>query len=271
MAAAISAVVSLAEPPRITVTLTGWSTSGDLSVWRVHPDGTRHLVRGNSGAGSSVAISGGVGAALDYEAPHAVAVSYEAMDGASMVSSASVSIADTDARISLPGLPPLSVAVELVSRVAPVLEQPGTVLQPVGRTTAVVFDDVRKAGSFAVTLRTRTHPDARELLAILTQEATSTVLLRMPGALWDWAYVRVGSVTPHPVTHFRPADMLGLDASDSGAWHDWDLPCTVVDSPAGVNYGDPSASWTALNAAGKTWDALKAAGTTWLDLFRGMW
>jgi hypothetical protein len=45
----------------------------------------------------------------------------------------------------------------------------------------------------------------------------------------------------------------------------------VVDSPAGVNYGDPSASWTALNAAGKTWDALKAAGTTWLDLFRGMW
>jgi hypothetical protein len=65
--------------------------------------------------------------------------------------------------------------------------------------------------------------------------------------------------------------MLGLDASDPGAWYDWDLPCTVVDSPAGVNYGDPSASWTALNAAGKTWDALKAAGTTWLDLFRGMW
>ena len=234
MAAAISAVVSLAEPPRITVTLTGWGTSGDLSVWRVHPDGTRHLVRGNSGAGSSVAISGGVGAALDYEAPHAVAVAYEAMNGASMVSSPTATINDTRARISLPGLPPLTLPVRLAARPSPVLEQPGTVLQPVGRTTAVAFDDVRKAGSFAVTLRTRTHPAARELLAILTQEATSTVLLRMPGTLWDWAYVRVGSVTPRPVTHFRPADMLGLDASDPGAWHDWDLPCTVVVSKPAV-------------------------------------
>lgn len=80
--------VILAEPdltggpsPRMGVTLSGWSADGPVDVYRVHPDTSRHLVRGMSG------VSGGTAFGWDYEAPFLVPVHYEADDAGVTVSS----------------------------------------------------------------------------------------------------------------------------------------------------------------------------------------
>ena len=259
-----------ASPTRVVLTLSAWPVDGEVAVFRVHADGSRRLVRGSSATGT-VAVSGGVGAAIDYEAPYLEAVRYEALSGAGLVSSASVTLTvdASTAWLSVPGVPTLVMPVMLERTFVPSFPRQQTVLRPRGRSTAVVIGDVRQQGGFTAALRTHTFAEGRELLSMLAQ--SRALLLRAPGMFVSYAYVDVGDVVPEPLVHYRPAVLDGADSSDAGAWLTWSLPCVVVDAPTGANFGDPTASWDAVKAAGVSWDQLKNAGVTWLDMQRGYW
>lgn len=264
MATITAALVT--NPDRVSVSLSGWSTDGNVAVYRIHPDGSRWLVRGAAGGSYSVSVSGGVGAVLDDEAPYMLPVTYEALDG-TVVAAGSVTIPLDTAYLTVPGLPSYRMPVTLLGKPGAGRERPGTVMAPRGRRNRVRISDALKGRSFGVRLRTYTFADA-DLLETLVERG-ATLLLRMPGTRWPWTYVSVSSLSSEPVVHYRPQSGSGPD--DVAAWEEWTLACEESDSPVGGIYGDPAASWDALEADGKTWDQLEAAGVTWDDLEIGAW
>ncbi len=264
--ASIAAAV-LGTPPRISLTLTGWANNGALAIYRVHPDGTRWLVRGSQGGDTTVTVTAGVAAVFDDEAPHMQAVTYQALSGGTTVTSGAVTITLAGGYLSVPGLPSFRIPVELIAKPSAIRPRPRTVMRPRGRTKAVVIGDNRKGREFALRIRTRTFDQAR-LLEEVTDQA-GTLLLRMPGTRWAWTYVDIGDLSDEAVTPYRA--QTGIDPTEVGAWEEWTLPCIETSPPVGGVYGDPTASWDALNATGKTWDQLKVAGVTWLDRARGAW
>lgn len=261
------AVALMTNPDRISVTLTAWAADGPLAVYRVHPDGTRWQVRGASGGDGSVTISGGVGAVLDDEAPFLQSVTYTALSGGAPVTSAAISLPVSVPYVTVPGLPSYRIPVTLVSKPHVSRPRPRTVMRPRGRRNAVVIGDTRKGNEFQLHLRTRTFT-AADLLEQVCDQA-GTVLLRIPGIRQPWVYVDIGDLQSANFVPYRPA--TGTDPADVGAWEDWTLSCIETDPPVGGIYGDPTASWDAANAAGKTWTALNIAGKTWLDMARGAW
>ena len=253
--AAIAAAVETSPYPRIGVSLSAWAADGPVTVYRVHADTTRWPVRGTSD------VSGAVAFGYDYEAPHAAPVHYEAVSGSTLIQSSDAVIPLTSPYLSVPGLPQLATSVSMIAKPAVGRVRPRTILQPIGRSTAIVLGDNRKAGSFKLGLLTRSIDAAAAITAML--DRSGVLLLRMPGTRYAWQYVDVGNIAEEPVQALLP------DAGSAGALWSWDLDCVVTDPPVGGIYGDPTATWQALLDTGKTWGDLVSAGRTWLDLLRG--
>lgn len=254
------------NPDRVSLSLTAWAADGPVAVYRVHADGTRWLVRGAAGGDASVTVSGGVGAVLDDEAPYMQAVTYTAVSGASTIASGSVTISIDTAYLTVPGMPSFRMPVALIAKPSAPRPRPRTVMRPRGRRHAVIIGDTRKGREFEVRLRTYTFAQADLLESVCDQ--AGVLLLRVPGTRWPWTYVDIGDLVAAPVVPYRATD---AGAFGVGAWEEWTLSCIETDPPVGGIYGDPTASWDALNTAGKTWTTLNTAGKTWPDLARGAW
>ena len=144
---------------RVGVELSGWTTDGDVTVYRVHADGSRNPVRGMS------AVSGGAAFGWDYETPLSAAFTYEADDGGT-VSSSSVTL-DVPyyvATLTVPGLPSFGGVIEPTTKPALNFERPQVSIDILGRTSNIIKSDVMKAPTFTLQLRTRTTAEAYSLL-----------------------------------------------------------------------------------------------------------
>lgn len=261
MTASITTEVDLTggPSPRIGVTLAGWSADGSVDVYRVHPDTSRHLVRGMS------AVSGGAAFAWDYEAPFAVPVHYEADDASTPVSSANATLDIAETWVSVPGLPGYAVPVTLLSKPSAPRQRATTALRPMGRTTPIVLSDVLASPEFGMVVRTKTENSADDLEDAIA--AAATLLVRIPGARHAWQYVAMTGVTPSPVVGYRAGT---ASAADVANWTDWALSGPVVDSPVGGVFGDPTASYQVLLDTYPTYAAMLAAEADYLDVLKGV-
>jgi hypothetical protein len=124
-----------------------------------------------------------------------------------------------------------------------------------------VLSGTRQAGEFTLNLWTQSDAEADALLSLVDEAAVA--LLLMPGArAVDHVYVALGDVEEVPVGGYRPAG--------TESWTLWSLSATVVDSPVGGVFGDPTASYQALVDTYASYSALKAAHATYLSVLRGV-
>lgn len=249
-------------PPRVDVSLSAWSADGPVTVQRVHADTSIHQIYMPD-------VSGGVSQVYDYEAPFGQPFAYQAMNGATLIASASVTLAVTDAWLSAPGLPQFAVVIDPDRKPDRQRTRPQGQLWPHGRPTPITRSGVLRSDSFRLTVRTRTDDEAVDLEAVI--EAAPRPLLRIPGIRQPWRYVDCAGFSETQTVHFtRPA---GDAAGSVGDWADWELSLTTAGDPVAKPFGDPSASYQALVDSGKTYQQLldwKGAGaTTYLDVLRG--
>lgn len=255
MAAVITATVDQTYR-RVQVQLTGWTVDGTIVVTGTSGDDS-WPVRGLTD------VLGGATLGYDYEAPLDSPVTYTASSGATLVTSNTVTVGVTTARLVAPSLPGLNVDVEIISTAAVTRQRPRAVLHPIGRRTAIAITGDLSAGSFMLGIRTRTDDDAAALESLLA--ASSTVLVQWPGTRRDHTYVDTGDVEESPVVGFRHTV-----PGDVGDWAEWSVECDIVDRPEGGLYGDPTASWGAIVAAYATWGALMADKASWLRVLEGV-
>lgn len=245
---------------RIGVQLSGFAADGPIDVYRIHADTSRHLVRGVS------AVSGGVAFGWDYEAPLSSLVTYEASSGGTVITSSPTTLPGVAAWLRSPGLPSLDMTVEVVRKPETSRERPRVVLRPFGRESAIVLSDSAKSPEFTLTVRTYGHAQADDLVALFSDSPVA--LLLMPGAREAYRYVSLGSLNEKPVVDYIAANGASLD--DAGGMSEWDIACTVTDSPIGGLFGDPTASYAAVLATYATYTALKSAKATYLDVLKGV-
>ena len=196
----------------------------------------------------------------DYEAPFNVPAHYTATNGA-QTADASATILVSDAWLRAPGLPSLDMPI--LPREVPNISRPRptATLRPIGRRAAVVLSGTRSAGEFTLNLWTQTDEEADALLS-LVDEAPAALLL-MPGArAVDHVYVALGSAEESPLGGYRPAG--------AESWTLWSIAATIVDSPIGGVFGDPTASYQAVLSAYASYAALGAAHPTYLSVLRGV-
>lgn len=260
--ASITVTTETSPYPRFGVALTAWAADGPVDVYRVHADTSRWLVRGVS------AVSGGVAFGYDYEAPYSAVVHYEAISGTTSIVSSDVSLALDTAVLSAPGLPAFTMVVTPVSKPRQVtLGRDRTVLQPWGRSSAVVLGDTRKTGVFTIRFRTYGHAESDALANMFNQ--VDVLLLRLPRTRYPWQYVDVGDVDESPVLD-RRAYGDPADATDPGTWSEWDVPCVTTGAPIGGIFGDPTASYQAWkdDPPGTSYDDDDT--NTYLQLLQGL-
>lgn len=233
-------------------------------MYRVHPDGSRNLVRGMSG------LSGGAAFGWDYEAPLGVPLSYE------WIEESLLAVTDTEtvlpapawdyASLTVPGLP--SFGGQIIPAGKPQIRRPRptATLNVIGRGVPIVKSDVMKAPAFTLDVHTVTDADAYMLSA--TIGVAPVLLLRMPGTrVTDWCYVTlVGDVEEKPGVFYK--DRPGSDRID-GEFSTWTLPFQVVDSPVGGVFGDPTATYQASLDQFPTYADRAGAHSTYLDALRG--
>lgn len=261
--AAITATVDLTyDPPRVSVSLSGWSADGPVAVQRVHADTSVHEVYMPD-------VSGGVSQAYDYWPVAVEAITYQALNGSTLITSASVTVADDRARLIAAGLP--DVAVEVVPTAVPGVDEgrPVAVMESPFREYPKGEYGVAQAGSFTLKVRTSS---AAELTALRTALRTSGVaLLRMPYTDLAWQWVLISRWPRDPMVHFRRQNPAVTDSVAD--WREWALSCLIVGDPEALPFGDPSASYQRLVDSGRTYQQLldwKGAGaTTYLDVLKG--
>lgn len=210
--------------------------------------------------GVDISPSSGSYFVWDYEAPFNVEVVYTASDG-TLSASASATIPVRDAWLRAPGLPSLDMPV--LPREVPVIstQRPSATLRPLGRRRPVVLSTTRQAGEFTLSLWTRTSSEAAALQSLVDEAAV--VLLLMPGARGvERVYVALGDVDAAPVAgHIAP--------TTAESWTLWSLGATVVDSPIGSVFGDPTASYQALLDNAATYQGVIDTHDTYLSVLRG--
>lgn len=210
--------------------------------------------------GKALVPSSGAFFVWDYEARLNAPLAYLSSDG-TRSSAASVTIPVTDAWLRAPGLPSLDMPV--LPREVPQVARPRptATLRPLGRRRPVVLSGTRSAGEFTLNLWTQNDEEADALQTLIEEAATA--LLLMPGArAVDRVYVALGDAEEVPLTGFRPAG--------TEDWTLWTVAATVVDSPIGGVFGDPTASYQALVDTYSTYSALQAAHPTYLSVLRGV-
>lgn len=235
--------------PRISIVGASFANV-DTLVYRVDPDGSRHVVR----QASPVLPVSGAFTVYDYEAPFGESVSYEADDGTT-----SSSIVPTDPEtpwLVHPGVPETSVAVKVLewpSWSRPIVRG---LFRPLGRREPIAVSQRRLAESGTLSVYTEGPAERDDLLALL--DSGDALLLK--GTSVEYAgtrWVSVGDVEETP--HDR--DLRGFVT--------WSLPIDTVSEPVGyalapVSYSDATATFLSYADA-----ALQAP--TYADRSAGEW
>jgi hypothetical protein len=218
------------DPPRVRLNVTDTGTSPALfsaTVTRLDPDGRVVPVRTSDGNPLVLSTSGSnrTGLVYDYEMPYGAPVTYSTMETPGS-SSAAVTVDEPNIWLVHPGVPELSMPVEL--RAGSLAEEEWGVQQgvffPMGREFPVVqTDGSRKAAQSSLTVAISSRTDLDRIRALVSD--AGTLLLNVPDSLnlgIDTAYIAVGAIR-----NVRPSDI------GSVALRDIVMPFQVVDRPAG--------------------------------------
>lgn len=246
----------------VTLSTSPFAGSRPAMIYRVHPDGSRNLVRGMS------RISGGAAFGWDYEAPLNVPLNYEWIEASVLDSTTTDTTLPAPARalLTVPGLPSFGGSVILARRPEFKRPRPAATLNVIGRSKPIVLSDVLGAPSFTLPLLTLNDADAYLLMATLG--VAPVLLLRVPGSrVIDWCYVSTGSVSEAPLSKYFPTSETGPDHETT--WAAWEVECQVVESPVGGVFGDPTATYQASLDQFPTYADRAAAHATYLDALRG--
>jgi hypothetical protein len=211
-----------------------------LTVWRIHPDGSRHYVRGPDGLYDGTFVVPGDSMLIeDYEAPLGVEVYYRTVtvwsDGTGVENRTSLPVTVDAPDVNYvwltdphrPGIG-LRVMVKQAPEWKQGIEQ--TVYKIRGRSAPVVLSDVRGSREGDLVCWTQTDEEREQLRFMLS---TGNVLLWRcaPGTGEPDVYVSVGEVGLPRIVPLA-----------SEQWREWTLPLTEVDMPTGAQAG--SATWT---------------------------
>jgi len=247
--------------PRVGISLAAW-TDGPVTVTRVHADGNRVTVR------SIPDSSGGVSFGYDNETPLGEYFYYEAVSGATLVTSSNVKVDRIDERISSPGMPQLDVQIDMVAVPAAKKSRPTAILDGPFRSMPAGEYGERSSARFAVQLRADSVAERVAVDQILQQ--SGVVLVRIPLTEWAATYAMVTDDDRDPKVSFRRQGTATDTVADRRTFT---LACVETTSPVGGSYGDPTASYQALVDSGRTYQTLldwKGTGATvYLDLLRG--
>jgi hypothetical protein len=245
-----------ATPPRILLELE-WTGGTDITVQRIDPDGRTRGVR----LAEPATLDADLWSGYDYESWFGEATTYQATDGSTTIDATPVTLTVDAAWLRHPGVPSVSVQVNVEGDGEPTRAVNRAVLEPLGRRyPIVVTDGRRKTKTSIMTFRTYTLAEADALLSVL--DDTAVVLLDVPPA-WGWGithqYMAVGDVTE---TRTAP--------EGRGAWvpcRNWSAPYEVVDRPADAIAGDRT--WANVLVEAATWADLVDMYDTWSDVLTG--
>ena len=192
-----------------------------VTVTRLDPVGRTVPVRTTDG--NPLALSAGVGLVYDYEAPFGEPVTYSTLEDTASVS-AEVTVDEPDVWLIHPGVPEISMPVNVASFGSRTRAVARGVYRPMGRKNAVVqTDGQRKAAESVLELNTFTLDEIARF-ETLTEDA-SDLLLNIPAGLgWGVAscYVSLGDLEEGRLIEY---------AAEPRRMHV--LPFMVVDRPAG--------------------------------------
>lgn len=225
----------LSTPPSVGLAIldsTGANTS--LTVQRVDPDGVLRPVRTTDGNALPLTVSGAtrVGSLVDYEPPYGQSVFYTTTEVPS-VASAAVTVDEDRVWLTHPGVPSLSMPVELRIGSLDVVEfgVARGVFRPQGRRFPVVqTSGTRYAPASSLIVTTESMPVWDSLLAIL-DDASTLLLNSSPD---NGLNIPTGYISIDTARLRRPSS-IGTDTL-----RDIELPFDTVDRPA----GGTRAAWT---------------------------
>ncbi|MDQ0809806.1 hypothetical protein QFZ63_001520 [Streptomyces sp. B3I7] len=234
-----------------------------LTMYRVLADGSRSLVRGDSGLLERVPVSSTF-IVTDYEAPLGVPFSYRAefyssttgaLAGYRVTGTYTLSAGDPNYAWLKDPLRPILNRRVLVKQ-APDWSQPidQQVFRVRGRTNAVVLSGVRSGREGELAVWTQSDDERAGLRFLL---ATGNVLLwqSAPGMGEDDVYVAVADIQGSRVSTYAPEP-----------WREWKLPLTEVDRPTGGMAGSPTWSVRDVSIENATVLSLLSRYGTVLDL-----
>lgn len=236
-----TAVVADSDAGYVTLTLRELPLDFFVSVYRVDPDGSRTLVRGESSLIDHQAITSDLLIVEDHEAPMGVPVYYriEVYNGsgglASTRSSSAVTLTLDDINecwLKDPSNPQrnLRVLVQAAPDWNRPIEQTSYVIA--GRRNKVILSGRRQGLEGDLAIWTRSDAE-RKALHLLCDDGNVLLWQAAPGMGVDDMYVNVGQL---------PESRIGKLAQE--AWRAWALPLTEADMPvaAGVN-GSGGRTW----------------------------
>lgn len=239
-------------PPRVLLELTG-AAGSSATIQRRDPDGRIRPVR----LGNPAALSGGAWVGYDYESWFGRPTVYEAVVAPStVIASEPVTLDVAAVWLRHPGVPDLSVTVEIAGEAEETYPISQFVTAPQGRTHPIVYTDGRRKAKQA-TMQVFTW-DLDELAALRSIVDDGQVLLLDVPASLGWGvehqYMAIGDVVAARNTP-TVAEFGGRT---------WSLPYLVVDRPEGGQQAQWS--WTDVQAGYATWSDVLAAFETWRDL-----
>lgn len=249
-------IVATAEPdalpaPRVKLDIT-WTGATSVAVVRRDPGGAAIPVAG----GSPAALSGGVATLYDYESAFGTSVTYEATAGTATIVSGSVALTVARPWLRHPGVPALSMPVELSGDGEPQYGVNRAKLEPQGRSRPIVLTDGRRKSKTS-TLGVRTYSLAERAALLALLDDAGVILLDVPPA-YGWRmtqqYMAFADATAAPIVPSNPHT----------PWDEWSLPYDVVDRPAIA--GEVSWTYAAVITGYSTYSAVKTAFATYADL-----
>jgi hypothetical protein len=241
------------SPPRVLLELTGMAGSS-ATVQRRDPDGRTRPVR----LGDPAALSGGAWIGYDYESWFGQPTVWEATTapGGTVTVTESVTLDVAAVWLRHPGVPDLSVRLEVAGEPDETYPINQLVTAPQGRKYPIVYTDGRRKAKSA-TLQVYTW-DLDERQALLSVVDDGQVLLLDVPASFRWGvehqYMAIADVT---ATRSVP------EVAEFGG-RTWSLPYLVVDRPEGGQQAQWS--WADVAATYATWADVQAAFATWRDL-----
>jgi hypothetical protein len=215
------------NPPRVRLDVSDADLPAhtETTVVRLDSSGRTSPVRTADGNPLTLTTSGAnrIGTVYDYEAPYGSPVSYSTVEDPASVS-AQVTIDVAEVWLVHPGVPELSRPVTVAEFGPRSYAAERGVFRPMGRRYPVVHTDgQRKAAEYMLTLRTDTLTEYAALMSLTSD--MGDLLLNVPESLGFGITAEYVSVDTLVESRFMEY------AADRHRY--WDLPCTVVDRPAG--------------------------------------
>lgn len=244
-------------PPRVRLDITS-ADATSTTITRINPDGTTTPVRTQDGL--PLPITGGTALLYDYEAaPYGVPVSYSSLESPA-TASVQVTIPETRIWLIHPGVPALSVPVQLYGEA--LMEEAYAVqrgvFHPLGRSTPVIVTDgTRRTAQSSLTILTETLGDLAGVRQLIAD--ASPLLLNIPDGMglgFDSQYIGIADV--------KVARLTAINADPSRVIT---MPFDVVDRPAGGSQAQRTYVDILANFA--TYDAVRAHYATYTALLAG--